>query len=58
MNIYLGYEDSVDIFGPPQNWSISRGNFYAFEGLFFRACYRMGIFFGGLLKFQIFFRGA
>ena len=48
-DIVFGYEDFVDIFwGPSQNWTIFRGHFYAFYGLFFRSRYRMGggIFFG------------
>ena len=40
-------------FGSSQNWTIFRGNFYAFYGRFLRSWYRMGISFG-LLKFQIF----
>ena len=27
---FWGYEDFVDIYGSSQNWSISRGYFYAF----------------------------
>ena len=55
INIFLGYEDFVEIFwGSSQNKTIFRGHFYAFYGLFLRSWYRMGIFFG-LLKFQIFF---
>ena len=55
--MFLGYEDFVDIFGgSSQNWTIFRGYFYAFKGLFLRSSYRMGIFewgyFLGLLKFQ------
>ena len=31
MNIFLGYEDFVDIFlGSSQNWTVFRGHFYAF----------------------------
>ena len=43
--------------GSSQNWTVFRGYFYAFEGLFLRSLYRMGIFLG-LLKFQIFVLGA
>ena len=72
----LGYEDFVDFFfwggggggGSSQNWTIFRGHFCAFYGLFLRSMYRMGdIFCGaynnrngpertgmGLLKFLIF----
>ena len=40
---FLGYEDFVDIFwGSSQNWTIFRGHFYAFKGLFLRSRYRMG----------------
>ena len=63
--IFLGYEDFVDIFGgSSQNWTIFRGLFYAFQGLFLRSRCRMGdIFwvakisniFWGCLKFLIFF---
>ena len=61
---FLGYEDFVYIFwGPSQNWTIFRGYFYAFKGLFLWSLYRMGIFLGvakisdifwGCLKFLIF----
>ena len=44
-----GYEDFVDIFlGSPQNWTIFRGHFYAFYGLFLRSRYRMGDNFSGI----------
>ena len=57
MNIF-GYEYFVDIFwGHSQNWTIFRGHFYAFKGIFLRSRRRMGVFLG-LLKFQIFFWGA
>ena len=43
---FWGYEDFVDIFlGSSQNWTIFRGHFYAFYGLFFRSRHRMGILF-------------
>ena len=29
-------------FGSSQNWTIFRGHFYAFKGLFFRSMYRLG----------------
>ena len=55
----------MDIFlGTSQNWTLFRGYFYAFKGIFLRSLYRMGIFFGGAkisnnflvcLKFLIFF---
>ena len=58
MNIFLGYEDFVDIFwGSSQNWTI-------FRALFLRSTYIMGVFFWvakisniclGHLKFLIFF---
>ena len=61
------YEDFVDIFGgSSQNWTIFRGHFYAFKGLFLGPIYRMGDIFGvakisniflGCLKFLIFFGG-
>ena len=48
----------MDIFlGSSQNWTILRGHFYAFKGLFLRSRYRMGVFFG-VAKIQIFFWGA
>ena len=34
---FLGYEDFVDIFGSPQNWTIFRGHFYALYGLFLKS---------------------
>ena len=53
----FGYEDFVDIFlGSSQNWTIFKGHFYVFKGIFLRSRYRMG---GGhcfwLQKFQQFF---
>ena len=43
MNIFLGYEDFVDIFwGHHKNWTILRGHFYALYGLFLRSRYRIG----------------
>ena len=36
------------------NWTMLRGNFYAFKGLFLKVKVQNG-FFGGLLKFQIVF---
>ena len=63
----MGYEDFVDIFlGSSQNWTIFRGHFYAFYGLFLRSSYRIGDIFWvakisniclGCLKFLIFFGG-
>ena len=45
---FFGYEDFVDIFlGSSQNWTIFRGHFYAFYGLFLRSRYRMGDIFWG-----------
>ena len=47
----------MDIFGgSSQNWTIFRGHFYAFWGLFLRSMYKMGDVLGGggLLKFHIF----
>ena len=40
--------------GSSKNWTIFRGHFYAFQGLFLRSMYRMELFFG-LLKIKIFF---
>ena len=40
--------------GSSQKWTILRGYFYEFYGLFSRSRYEWGIFWG-LLKFQIFF---
>ena len=52
----LGYEDFVDIFlRLLQNWTIFRGHFYAFYGLFLRSRYKIADIVLGLLKFQIFF---
>ena len=46
--IFLGYEEFVVIcFGSSQNWTIFRGHFYAFQGLFLRSRYRMGDIFLG-----------
>ena len=60
MNIFLDMK-TLWIFGggggSSQNWTIFRGHFYAFKGLFLRSrsmC-RMRVFFGGLLNIQIFF---
>ena len=58
INIFLGCEDFVDIFlGSSQNWTIFKGHFYEFYGLFLRCRYRMGLFLG-FLKLKIFFWGA
>ena len=47
------------LLGSSQNWTISRGQFYAIKGLFLRSRYRMGGgYFLGLLKIQIFFLGV
>ena len=44
----MEYEDFVDIFcGSSQNWTIFRGHFFAFLGIFLRSTYRMGDIFGG-----------
>ena len=66
-NYFFGYENFVDIFlGSSQNWTIFRGHFYAFLGLFLRSRYRIGDIFWvakisniflGCLKFLIFFGG-
>ena len=54
MNIFLGYEDFLDIFlGSSQNWGSLRVIYMQFR-VFFRSRYRIGIFFW-LLKFKIFF---
>ena len=45
------------ILGSSQNWTIFRGHFYAFKGLFLRSRYRMGAFLGSL-NFQKFFFGV
>ena len=53
INIFWGYEDFVDIFGRlSQIWTIFRGHFYAFWGLF---KVQNGGYFFGLLKFQTIF---
>ena len=40
---FWGDEDFVDIFGgSTQNWTIFRGHFYVFKGIFLRSSYRMG----------------
>ena len=58
MNIFLGYNDFVDIFlGSSQNWASLRLISMQFRVFFLRSRYRIGIFLG-LLKFQIFFGGA
>ena len=55
MNIFWGYGDFVDIFlGSSQNWTIFRGHFYAFQGLFLRSRYRMEDFLGGCYNFKYF----
>ena len=52
---FWGYEDFVDIFwGSSQTWTIFKGHFNAFLGLFLRSRYRMGDMFW-VAKFQIFF---
>ena len=54
MNIFGGMKILWIFLGSLQNWTILRGHFYAFQGLFLRSRYRMGIFLG-LLKIKIFF---
>ena len=44
--------------GSLQNWSIFRGHFYAFQGLFLKVMVQNGDIFGGLLKFHFFFGGG
>ena len=45
---FFGYEYFVDIFlGSSQNWTIFRGHFYAFKGIFLRSRYRMWDIFWG-----------
>ena len=47
----------MDIFlGVITNWTIFRGHFYAFCGLFLRSRHRMGIFFGGSKTSNTFLR--
>ena len=41
-NIFLGMKILLIFLGSSQNWSIFRGHFYAFFGLFLRSMYRMG----------------
>ena len=48
MNIFLGSS---------QNWTIFRGHFYTFYGLFLRSTNKMRDIFG-LLKFQLFWGGV
>ena len=67
MNIFLGYEDFVDIFwGSSQNRASLRVISMHFRVFFLRSMYRIGIFFWvakvsniflGCLKFLIFFWG-
>ena len=58
MNIFLGYEDFVDIFsGSSQNWASFRVIFMQFRVFFEVKEPSLDIFFG-LLKFQIFFWGC
>ena len=55
MNIFLGYEDFVDIFwGSSQNWASLRVISMQFRVLFYGQGTELGCIFG-LLKFQIFF---
>ena len=45
---FFGCDDFMDIFGGHyKNWTIFRGDFYAFKGFFLRSRYRMGGIFGG-----------
>ena len=55
MNIFLGYEDFVDVFlGSSQNLASLRVISMQFRGFFSGQGTELGYFFG-LLKFQIFF---
>ena len=44
----------MDIWGSSQNWTIFRGNFYAFLGYFLRSRYRMVDIFFGCYNFKCF----
>ena len=58
MNIFWGYEDSVDIFlGSSQNWASLRVISLHLR-VFFKVKVQNGGYFFGLLKFQILFKGA
>ena len=67
MNIFVGFEDFVDIFwGSSQNWASLRVISMQFRVFFLRSRYRIGIFFlvakisnifWGCLKFLIFLGG-
>ena len=58
MNIFLGYEDFVDIFlGSSQNWASLRVISMQYRVFFKGQGTELGYFLG-LLKFQIFFGGA
>ena len=58
MNIFLGYEDFVDIYwGSSQNWASFRVISMQFR-VFFKVKVQNWDIFLGLLKFQIFFWGA
>ena len=58
MNIFFGYEDSVDIFwGSSQNWASLRVISMHFR-VFFKVKVQTWDMFFGLLKLQTFFWGA
>ena len=66
MNIFGGIKILWIFLGSSQNWTIFRGHFNAFQGLFLRSRHRMGIFLGllklkyflGCLKFLIYWGGG
>ena len=56
INIFWGVKILWIFFGVITNWTIFRGHFYAFYGLFLRSRHRMGIFLGVSKTSNIFFR--
>ena len=66
LNIFGGMKILWIFLGSLLNWTVLRGHFYSFNGLFWRSGYRMEDIFGvakssnnyyGCLKFLIFFGG-
>ena len=55
MNIFLGYEDFVDIFGVITKLNYIEVSFLCILGSFLKVKVQNGGYFLGLVKFQIFF---
>ena len=53
MNLFCVKKILRIFFGSQQNWTIFRGHFYAFKGLFLRSRHRMVVFLSELSSYPI-----